>query len=968
MTDGGMPLRDESAGLRGTPLTGDPPVPDSPVIAMSGQDVLLTIKLHVPLPQPGFAPRRRLVLALGKGLASGRVLVCAPAGCGKTALLADWARDSGQSVAWLSLDGGDSDPVRFWRYVVAALDRVWPGLAGRIGPLLGPPPPPSFEVVVTALVNELAVDPGADEVVLVLDDYHLIDSGPVHESVAFLLENLPLGLRVVMSSRADPPLPLARLRARSQLAELRSTDLRFTADEAAALLVETMSPVLPAEAVAELTAGTEGWAAGLRLAALSLRGHADPAGFVAAFSGSHRFVLDYLTDEVLDCQPSQVRAFLLETSVLERLSGELCDAVTGRAGGRVMLQDIERAGLFLVPLDEVRGWWRYHHLFADLLRVRLQAEQPTRVQALHRSAAAWYDEHDLTDDAVRHTLAAGDTGWAAQLVERHVETLLGRSEGATLRRWLSALPAKAVRDRPRLCLAQAYGAAQGFQLEALEALLDDAEGAFAACGEEPYAYPARQPVSVLANVPAGIAFLRASLARLRGDVALAADYNKQALARLGKDDWLMGSFVRWSQAVTDWLQGRLGPAEHGLAEVLAERRTAAEAVRRAGGEPKEVLREVAGGAEFFAGFLAMRVCYDLGEVQRARGSLDSALATYRQALDTAGESSQASHLGMAHVGLAQVLYERNDLADALAHATQGVTLCRQLAFTPPLATGLAVVARIRHAQGDAAGALGAIDEAEKAGPSPQVTALLNPAPSQRARLLLAQGDVRASAQWVTAAGLSPDDEPAYPQEPAYLALARVLLAQDKPESALTLLQRLLDVATSQGRTGSIIEIQALRALALAACGEDQAVALETLAEAITFACRHGHFRVIADEGAPMRALLAQLSAARSGQQHAAGRIDPDYLAALQRACGQQEAVSPPRQAAANPPGLVEPLTDRELEVLRLLAAGRSNQRIAHELVVAIDTVKKHVTHVISKLGAANRTEAVARARKLGLIS
>ena len=361
----------------------------------------------------------------------------------------------------------------------------------------------------------------------------------------------------------------------------------------------------------------------------------------------------------------------------------------------------------------------------------------------------------------------------------------------------------------------------------------------------------------------------------------------------------------------------------------------------------------------------MRVCYDLGEVQRARGNLDAALATYRQALDAAGERGQTAHAGLAHVGLAQVLYEQNELTAALDHATRGVTLCRQLAFTPPLATGLAVVARIRHAQGDAAGALEAVREAGQAGLSPQVIALLNPVPSQRARLLLAQGDVRAAAEWTTACGLSPDDEPDYPQEPAYLVLTRVLLAQNDPGPALALLQRLLDAAASQGRTASIIEIQALRALALAACG-DHAGALSTLTEALTLARRHGYVRVIADEGAPMRALLARLSGARPGQQHEARRIDPGYLAALLRACDYAEAV-PPRGRSAGTPGLAEPLTDRELEVLRLLATGRSNQRIAHDLVVTLDTIKTHVTHILGKLGAANRTEAAARARQLGLI-
>jgi LuxR family maltose regulon positive regulatory protein len=908
---------------------------------VSEQDALLATKLHVPRPQPGFVPRQRLVEALGEGLARGRMLVCAPAGFGKTALLADWARGDGHPVAWLGLDGGDSDPARFWRHAVAALDRARPGLAGRVGP----PPPGSLAGLATALINELAADPGPDEVLLVLDDYHLVGSGPVHESVAFLLENLPPGLRVVVSSRADPPLPLARLRARGQLAELRAADLRFTPEEAAALLGETAGPGLPAAAAEALVARTEGWAAGLQLAALSLRGHADAAGFLAAFSGSHRFVLDYLADEVLDRQTGQVRAFLLETSVLERLTGALCDAVTGRPGGQAMLADIERAGLFLVPLDEVRGWWRYHHLFADLLRARLQAEQPGRVQALHRAAAAWSEEHDLADDAVRHALAARDPAWAARLAERHVETLLGRSEGATLRRWLSALPAESVRDRPRLCLAQAYAAAQSFQLEALEALLDDAERGFAVSGGEPYHDPAGRRASVLANVPAGIAFLRASLARLRGDAALAARYNRQALAQLGEDEWLMRSFVRWNETAVDWLDGRLGPAERGLAEVLAERRAV---------------------GVLFAGFLPMRVWYDLGEVQRAQGHLDAALATYRQALDTFGESSQTALTGPVHVGLAQVLYERNELTAALDHATRGVTLCRQLAFTPALATGMAVMARIRHAHGDAAGALEAMGEAGQAGLSPQVITLFNPVPSQRARLLMAQGDVHAAARWTTAAGLGPDDGPDYPREPAYLVLARVLLAQHDPGPACTLLQRLLDAAASQDRAGSVIEIQALRALALAARG-DHASALGALTEALTLARRHGYIRVFADEGAPMRALLTQLAAARPGQQHAARRIDPGYLAALVRACGPAGAVPPRIRAAAAPPGLIEPLTGRELEVLRLLAAGKSNQRIAHDLVVALDTVKKHVTHVLGKLGAANRTEAVARARDLGLI-
>src|SRR5580698_157017 len=424
-------------------------------VAGSGPDVLLATKLHVPRPRPGFVPRPRLAGALDEGLALRLILVCAPAGSGKTALLADWAPSGNRPVAWLSLEAADNDPVRFWRHTVAALDRARPGIGERVGLLLGPPAPASFEGLVTALINELDAQRGDGEVLLILDDYHLIDAQPVHVSLGFLLEHLPPGLHLVLASRADPPLPLARLRAGGQLAELRTADLRFSEQEAAALLRESAGADLPAAAVAALTARTEGWVAGLQLAALSLRGQTDPAGFVAAFSGSHRYVLDYLAEEVLDRQHEELRTFLLETSLLERLSGGLCDAVTGRDGSQAMLERVEQAGLFLMPLDEVRGWWRYHHLFADLLRARLQQQRPGRVVELHRAAAAWYEEHGLADDAVGHALAAVDTAWAARLIEQHFdETLYLRSEGETAQRWLAVLPAELVQTRPRLLLAQ----------------------------------------------------------------------------------------------------------------------------------------------------------------------------------------------------------------------------------------------------------------------------------------------------------------------------------------------------------------------------------------------------------------------------------------------------------------------------------------------------------------------------------
>jgi LuxR family maltose regulon positive regulatory protein len=353
----------------------------------SEQDALLATKLHVPGTRPGFVPRARLADRLEEGLDRKLVLVSAPAGSGKTALLADWAGRNRRPVAWLSLDPGDNDPVRFWRHAAAALDQVRPGIAAKVAALLGPPAPRSFRGVVTAVINEIAAQPAGEEIVLFLDDYNLIGSQRVHESVTFLIEHSPPGLHLMLASRADPPLGLARLRAGAQLAEVRADDLRFTPAEAAALLSRAAGEDLPDAAVAALTSRTEGWAAGLQLAGLSLRGRPDIDEFVAAFDGSHRYVLDYLTGEVLDRQPADVRAFLLETSVLDRLSGALCDAVTGRGDGQAMLEEIERANLFLVPLDEVRGWWRYHHLFADLLRKRLQRERPGRAPRLRRAAA-----------------------------------------------------------------------------------------------------------------------------------------------------------------------------------------------------------------------------------------------------------------------------------------------------------------------------------------------------------------------------------------------------------------------------------------------------------------------------------------------------------------------------------------------------------------------------------------------------
>ena len=918
----------------------------------SERDVLVATRLNVPGLRTGLVPRPRLAQRLDEGPERGLILVCAPAGYGKTVLLAEWVRRSGRSVAWLSLDSGDNDPSRFWRHAVAALDRARPGIGGWMGPVLEPPPPLSFEPLVTALINEIACRADADDAVLVLDDYHVITSELVHQSLGFLLEHRPPGLLVAITSRSDPPLALARRRARGQLTELRAVDLRFTPGEAAALLQQVaavpggvgFAAPLPVTVTAALAARTEGWAAGLQLAGLSLRGQSDVEGFVAAFTGSHRYVLDYLAEEVLERQSGQVRTFLLETSVLERLSGELCDAVTGRHGSQALLDEAERAGLFVVALDETRDWWRYHHLFADLLRSHLRREQPDQILGLHRRAAAWYAERGLADDAIRHAVAAGEMSWAARLIERHYDAIFQQGESATIQRWISALPAPLARSRPRLQLAQAWMALVGGDVEAAAVSLDATEHAFAVAADEPFEPSLGRGASLLANVSAAIGLARAYLAVLYGDAQAAAALASRAVAALGEDEWVLHAVGLWMLGLAEWVSGRLEDAERGLAAGVT-------GWRAAGQRP-----------------LAAWACHDLGRVRRALGLLDAARAAYHWALEITAPPGRVAMpaAGIGYVGMAEVAYQRNELDAAHRLVTDGIPLCRQLNWTQPLAAGLVTLAWIRQAWGDPGGAGEAMAEAEHVAPDPAVTGLLNPVPARRARLLLAQGNLAAAVRWTQEAGLAADDEPNYPNEAGHLVLARVLLAQGRPGPALALLARLYTAAAEQGRAGSLIEIGALQALALAARGDTDA-AVHALAEALILACPQGYARIFADEGKPMSVLLARLiEDQRSGG--AAAEVPLGCLARLQRAFGTQDTVPDARGGHVPAmPGLVARLTSRELEVLAMVAAGRSNQAIASQLVVTLDTVKKHVSHVLGKLGAANRTEAVARARELSLI-
>ena len=550
--------------------------------------------------------------------------------------------------------------------------------------------------------------------------------------------------------------------------------------------------------------------------------------------------------------------------MLERLSGELCDMVTGRPGSQALLEQVERAGLFVVPLDEVRGWWRYHHLFADLLRARLQQEQPGRVSELHRNAAAWYAERELADDAIRHAVAAGEMTWAARLIERHYDAIFQQGESATIQRWLAALPAELARSRPRLALAQAWMTLVGGTVEAAGAPLDAAERAFADAADEPFEPSVGREASLLASVPAAIGLGRAYLGVLHGDADGAAACAARALAALGDGEWTLRSVGLWMLAIADWVSGRLQDAERGFAAGVAGWRAAGQRS------------------------LAAWACHDLGRVQRAQGRLDAARAAYQRALEITAPPGRAAMpaAGIGYVGMAEVAYQRNELDAARQLVTEGIPLCRQLNWTQPLAAGLVTLAGIRQASGDPGGAREAMAEAERIAPDPAMTSLFNPVPVQRARLLLAQGDLAAAAAWTRETGLAAGDEPDYPSEQGHLVLARVLLAQAQPAPALALLDRLYAAAAAQDRVGSLIEIGALRALALAASGDaDRAV--DALAEALTLACPQGHVRVFADEGAPMAALMARLIAAqRSGG--AAAEVSLGCLARLQRALGAQD--------------------------------------------------------------------------------
>lgn len=892
---------------------------------------LVETKLHVPRRRRGVVARPRLSDRLSRGADSALTLVSAPAGFGKTTLLREWlaAPVAGRSAAWLSLDQRDNDPAVFWRYVVAALRTAVDGIGAAALSLLEAPQPPA-DAVLGALLNDLAAVP--DDVVLVLDDYHLVDARDVHVAMAYLLEHLPAHAHLVISGRVDPPLPLARLRARGELVEIRATDLRFTPDEATAYL-DGMGLALGPQDVATLEGRTEGWIAALQLAALSMQGRSDLPGFIAGFGGDDRYVVDYLVEEVLQRLPEPTRAFLLRTSVLDRLNGPLCDAVTGQEGGKATLAALERANLFLVPLDDRRHWYRYHQLFADVLQAHLRDEQPDHVPVLHARASAWYEQHGEEAEAIRHALAAEDFDRAADLVERALPAMRRSRRESDLRAWLEVLPDELVRARPALNVGFVGALVAGGELAGVEDRLRDAERCLAATGR-----PAETSVDhgELAKLPGTIALYRTALALVGGDVAGTVRHAQDAIALAHEDDHLSRAGASGLMGLAFWGSGDLEAGHREYSECVAG-----------------LLK-----AEHVADTLGCAIA--LADIRLAQGRLGDALRTYGQALQRAEQGGGPVLRGTAdmYVGMSELHRERDDLRAATRHLLYGHELGEHRGLPQNPYRHRVAMARIREAEGDLGGALDLLDEAERLYVSdffPNV----RPVPAMRARVWIRQGRLGHAAGWAREQSLAVDDELSYLREFEHITLARLLLAtypaeraDDVVHDAERLLTRLLHAAEEGGRTGSVIEILVLQALAHHA-RDDTAAALPPLRRALTLAEPEGYVRVFADEGAPMASLLK--TAAKRG-------VAAGYVRRLLTAFAETDDRGPVGQ------GLVDPLSERELEVLRLLGTDLGGPDIARELVVSLNTVRTHTNHVYAKLGVNNRRAAVRRARELGLLS
>ena len=933
---------------------------------------ILTTKLYIPQPPQKGVLRPRLIERLNQGLHRKLSLISAPAGFGKTTLVSEWVAGCNEvkqeaagglkvHTAWLSLDEADSDPARFLTYLVAAFRTIAPDMGeGSLGFLQSAQTVP-IEPVLIALLNDLATI--SSKIILVLDDYHLVDSKAVDEAITYLIEHLPPQLHLAITTREDPQLPLARLRARNQLTELRAADLRFTPLEAANFLAGMGINLSPDE-IAVLDERAEGWIAGLQLAALAMQGSQNIPEFIRAFTGDHRYILDYLVEEVLQRQPAPTRSFLLQTSILDRLHGPLCDAVTGQANGSTQLEALERGNFFVVPLDDAasgtgaRRWYRYHHLFADVLQTFLKAEQPDQVAALHKRASVWYEQHGAASDAVRHALAAEDFARAADMIERAFPEMGRSRQEATLLSWFKALPEALVRDRPVLCNIYAGVLMQTGAMEGVEGWLQAAERWLTPVpeGREQPEISSTAMVVVdqaeFRRLPGAVAVHRAGQALMFGKVDETIQYAQKALDLSPEDDFLRRGGAGALQGLAFWARGDLEAARQIYPEGIAN-------LQRAGNQAD-----------------AIGCALALADILIAQGHLHQAMGIYEQALRLASERGEPNMRGTAdmRVGMSELHYEQNDLLAAAQCLVKAKEQGEHTGLPQNRSRWRVAMARVRAAEGDLPGALDLLDEAERLYMS-DFSPNVRPIAALKARVWAAQGRLGEALEWARGRKLTSADDLSYLREFEHITLTRILLARYRSdgsvlfiEEAVGLLERLLKAAEAGGRTRSVIEIQNLLALAHYAQGDTE-TALLHLQQALRLAEPEGCVRMFVDEGSPMDQLL---------REAAAGGIMPVYTGTLRAAFeadqqrrrreeAPQSTTSAEPQAFPATNTLVEPLSQRELDVLRMFRTDLSGPEIAQELMIALSTVRSHTKSIFSKLNVNNRRAAVKRAAELHLI-
>ncbi|MFN8380617.1 MAG: LuxR C-terminal-related transcriptional regulator [Anaerolineales bacterium] len=904
---------------------------------------ILATKLYVPSPRPQLVLRSRLIDQLNEGLLLHRrlTLISAPAGFGKTTLISEWIVGCDQPVAWLSLDEGDNDSTRFLIYLVRALQTIAPNIGeGLLGVLQSLQPPP-IESILTTLLNEITSIP--KNFIIVLDDYHLLDSKSIDTALTSLLDHQPQQMHLVITTREDPNLPLARMRVRGQLTELRAGDLRFTPSEAAEFLNKTMRLDLTIENIASLEARTEGWIAGLQLAALSIEGHQDVAGFIQAFAGDHRYIVDYLVEEVLQRQPESIRSFLLQTSILDRLNGPLCDAVVEQSGGQIRLETLQRGNFFIIPLDDKRYWYRYHHLFADVLHMYLTTEQPDRVPVLHRRASEWYEQNDSTPEAIHHALAAQDFDRVADLIERVLPILQQSRQEPALLAWLKALPDELFHNRPVLSVHYAGTLLQNGQLDGVESHLRDAERWLDLSADHQ-----ERPVYVneedFQRLPAFVAMYHAAIALAQGDVVNATKHARKVLELAREDDDFPRGAASSLLGLASWTSGDLETAYRMFADGMSY-------LQKVG-----FISDVIGGS------------VTLADIRITQGCLREAMSIYERGLELAIKQNAPALRGAAdmYVGMSALYYERNELNTAEQHLLKSKELGEFNGLPKNPYRWRVAMAQIRETQGDLEGALDLLDEAETlymADFSPNV----RPISALKARLWIKQGGLEKALDWAHERNLSIEEEPSYLREFEQITFARILLSQCRSDhsigslhGAMGLLERLLKAADEGGRIGSVIEILILQALAHQ-MQEDIPVALSLLEHAMKLAEPEGYMRIFLAEGSSMAELIREVDS------HG---ILPNYTHKLLSAFeledqGLDEETPPYVEPASS--SLIEPLSQRELDILRLFKTELSGPEIAQELVIALSTVRTHTKSIYNKLNVNSRRGAVKRAIELGLI-